>query len=83
MHTGYRDAILGYIILSYSVYPECTTETFIAEAKEVEDPNIDEAGNVLPQRRVISNEEYILPLISLTDVWHKKAFSFNGITAHS
>ena len=62
MSTGYRDAIRGYITLSYSGYPECTTKTFIAEKKEIEDPNIGEACNVLPQRRVIWNEEYILPL---------------------
>jgi len=62
MSTGYRDAIRGYITLSYSGYPERTTKTFIAEAKDVIDPNIGEACVVMPQRRCIWNEEYILPL---------------------
>eukprot|EP00171_Calliarthron_tuberculosum_P011315 IDg11315t1 len=62
MSSSDRDAIRGYITLSYSGYAECRTKTFIAEAKEVIDPNIGEACLVTSQRRVIWNEEYILPL---------------------
>lgn len=59
---GYRDAIRGYVTFNYSGWPDCISNTFIAEAQDVVDPNIGTACRVLPQRRVIWNEEFILPL---------------------
>lgn len=58
----YRDAIRGYVTFNYSGWEECKTNVFITEAKEVVDMNIGSGCRVLPQRRVIWNEEYILPL---------------------
>lgn len=59
---GYRDAIRGCVVFNYSGYEDKTTRHFIAEAKDVVDRNIGTACRVLPQRRVIWNEEYVLPL---------------------
>lgn len=63
----YRDAIRGYVTFNYSGWEECKSNTFITEAKEVVDSNIGTACRVLPQRRVIWNEEYILPLTIIND----------------
>lgn len=59
---GYRDAVRGCVAFDYSGFEVKTTRHFIAEAKEVVDKNIGTACRVLPQRRVIWNEEYVLPL---------------------
>jgi C2 domain len=59
---GYRDAVRGYMTFDYSGYEQVMTTTNISMAKEVADPNIGDACRVLPQRRVIWNEEYVLPL---------------------
>lgn len=58
----YRDAIRGYMTFDYSGYEQHMTDTNIAVAKEVIDPNIGDACRVMSQRRVIWNEEYVLPL---------------------
>lgn len=63
----YRDAIRGFSKFYYSGWDECQTQTFISEAKEVVDPNVAPACRVLPQRRVIWNEEYILPLTIINE----------------
>ena len=63
----YRDAIRGYVTFNYSGWDECKTKAFIAEAKEVVDSNIGDACRVMPQRRIIWNEEYILPLTIIND----------------
>lgn len=60
--SGYRDAVRGYVTLDYSGFEERRTNTFITEAKKVLDRNIGTACRVLPQRRTIWNEEYVLPL---------------------
>lgn len=63
----YRDSIRGYVTFNYSGWEDCKTNTFITEAKEVVDRNIGTACRVSPQRRVIWNEEYILPLTIIND----------------
>lgn len=63
----YRDAVRGYLTFNYSGFEECRSTVFIAEAKEVVDPNIGSACRVLPQRRVIWNEEYVLPLTIINE----------------
>lgn len=63
----YRDAVRGYMTFDYSGHPQLMTETNISVAKDVVDPNIGDACLVLPQRRVIWNEEYVLPLTIVND----------------
>jgi C2 domain len=63
----YRDAVRGYMTFDYSGYEQSMTETNISVAKEVVDPNIGDACRVMPQRRVIWNEEYVLPLTIVND----------------
>lgn len=63
----YRDAVRGFLTFNYSGWDECRSEVFIAEAKEVVDQNIGTACRVLPQRRVIWNEEFALPLTIIND----------------
>lgn len=63
----YRDAVRGYMTFDYSGHPQLMTETTVAVAKEVVDPNIGDACLVMPQRRVIWNEEYVLPLTIVND----------------
>lgn len=58
----YRDAVRGYMTFDYSGWDQVMTSTNISMAKEVVDPNIGDSCRVLPQRRVIWNEEYVLPL---------------------
>ena len=63
----YRDQIRGYMKFDYSGWKQSVSKTFISEEKEVVDANIGNACYVLPQRRVIWNEEYILPLTIIDD----------------
>lgn len=63
----YRDAVRGFVTCAYSGWDESTSKTNVAIAKDVIDPNIGEACRVMPQRRVIWNEEYILPLTIVND----------------
>lgn len=65
--SGYRDAIRGYVTFNYSGWKDHQTRVFIAEAKDVIDPNIGTACRVSPQRRVIWNEEYVLPLTVINE----------------
>eukprot|EP00178_Gracilaria_changii_P012106 TRINITY_DN3416_c0_g1_i1.p1 TRINITY_DN3416_c0_g1~~TRINITY_DN3416_c0_g1_i1.p1 ORF type:complete len:2205 (-),score=427.39 TRINITY_DN3416_c0_g1_i1:774-6683(-) len=65
--TSYRDTIRGYVAFNYSGWDDCKTKVFIAEAKDVIDPNIGTACRVYPQRRVIWNAEYVLPLTVIND----------------
>lgn len=59
---GYRDAVRGYMTFDYSGWDQQVTGTCISVAKEVVDPNIGDCCRVMPQRRVIWNQEYVLPL---------------------
>lgn len=63
----YRDAVRGYMTFDYSGYDQVMTQTNISVAKGVVDPNIGDACLVMPQRRVIWNEEYVLPLTIIND----------------
>ncbi|GAB0494220.1 hypothetical protein MMPV_005511 [Pyropia vietnamensis] len=56
------DIIRGYMVFEYTGFPDAQSRTFLCEAREVTDPNVGSACLVEPQRRLIWNEEYVLPL---------------------
>lgn len=56
------DVIRGYMVFEYTGFADAKSRTFLCEAREVTDPNVGSACLVEPQRRLIWNEEYVLPL---------------------
>lgn len=56
------DIIRGYMVFEYTGFPDAQSRTFLCEARDVADPNVGSACLVEPQRRLIWNEEYVLPL---------------------
>jgi len=62
MKSDSRDVVRGFIEMNYTGYPKLAGRTFIAEAREIIDPTLEDNCRVYPQRRVVWNEEYVFPL---------------------
>jgi len=56
------DVIRGYMVFEYTGFAPSQSRTFLCEARDVTDPNVGSACLVEPQRRLIWNEEFVLPL---------------------